>query len=166
MMDFSKMKMTHEQIGEDMYRLKVGKDYIEVFCNIEHLRFPSDLQVILHRHYIGTVDNTPTNPRRTVILLSVVKDYFNRMYLKDLEAEIKDIAKLPATNRLEESWLGKRFYFVKGTSAFDVYSELFKIYDAYESGVTSAKSFYDISLELNQTPDDGFLSEAIRDSLL
>ena len=165
MMDFYKMPITCKLIGEDEYQIKVGNDYIEVFCNIEHLSFPSSLNVILRRHYIGEPGNHPTNHGRTTVLLSVVTDYFKKKYLEKLEEEIKKIANLPAFDCLEESWMGKYFYFSKGTPANVVYNDLSIIYDAYWNDVAFAKSFYDISLELNQAPDDGFLSKAIRESL-
>lgn len=164
-MDFSKMTMTHQQIGKNMYRLKVGNDYIEVYTNFSYMQFPATLDIIFHRHYIGTSDNLPTNPNRTRALLRKVKDYFSKLYMEEMEEDIKELACLPVSGKLQEDYHGKRFNFRKGTSAKDVLSEMEIVYMAYSSQFAiSSKDIYDILLEVREYPD-GFLSEEIRENL-
>ena len=165
MMDFSRMTMTHQKIAENMYRLRVGNDYIEVYTNFGFMQFPEHLDIIFHRHYIGTSDNLPTNPNRTRVLLAEVSDYFSKLYMKEMEEDIRELAGLPVSDKLLENYQGKRFSFRKGTSAKDVLAEVEIAYTAYSSQFAIlSKDFYDILLELSHYPD-GFLSEAIQDSL-
>ncbi|MBR3162839.1 MAG: hypothetical protein IKF17_01895 [Clostridia bacterium] len=165
MMDFSKMTMTHQKIAENMYRLRVGNDYIEVYTNFGYMQFPAQLDIIFHRHYIGTSDNLPTNPNRTRVLLAEVRNYFSKLFMKEMEEDIKTLASLDQTDELQKDFYGKRFNFRKGTSAKDVFKEVEIAYMAYSSQFAIlSKDFYDIIIELSHNPD-GFLSEAIQESL-
>lgn len=163
-MDFSKMKMTHRQLSQNTFEIRVGQDFIEVWTNYGWMTFPSTLEVYTIRHYIKSQDNVPTNPKRTTILLSEVEQYFKKLYLKELETEIINISKLPATGKLESDYDGKRFSFICGTSAESVLNELRRIYDAYESDTFFCKSFFAIETELSQN-SGGFLYDAIQEDL-
>lgn len=165
MMDFSKMTMTHQKLDDDLYRLRVGNDYIEVYTNFGFMKFPESLDIVFHRHYIGKTDNLPTNPNRTDVLLAEVNDYFSELYMKEMEEDIKKMASLPVSSKLQEDYQGKRFRFRKGTSAKDVLTEIEIAYIAYgDMFIIPSKHIYDILLEVSHYPD-GFLSEVIREHL-
>ena len=163
-MDFSKIKKTCVRLSDDVYRIKVGQDFIEVSTNFGWMRYPSTLDIQLIRHYIGNPSKLPSNPNRTDELLREVRNYFSKKYMREMEKDIKSLASLPASDKLQKDFNGKRFEFKKGNSARDILNEVTMAYMAYSSyfAITS-KHIFDILMDLSE--NDGFLHEAIDEDL-
>ena len=154
MMDFGKMKMTHEQIGDQKYRIRVGNDIIEVELYFD---FHGYFRVATLNHYIKHPGNKPTNPNRTQVLEVYVDEYLETLYLKELEEDLREIAAFPNASCLKEDYNGHWLRFYKGTSADQVIREF---ENAYNACVVIGGDTYFILKELSQMPD-GFLSEKL-----
>lgn len=158
MMDFGKMEMTHEQIEDGNYRIRVGNDIIEVAPWIDGEGF---FRVATLDHYIKYRGNKPTNPNRTHALEGYAKEYMEDLYRKEVEEDLREIASLPATDgRLQKKFEGKHLYFFKGTSALEVIRKFEEAYDG--ACIWRTSKAVDILNGLSQEPD-GFLSEELEE---
>ena len=158
MMDFSKMKMTHEQMEDSKYRIRVGNDIIEVQTYFDNYGY---FRITTLDHYIKTLDNKPTNPYRTSALSIYVDEYLEKLYQSEVEEDLREIASFPVASCLKEDYNGHRLHFYAGATANQVIQ---KFEATHKVCITRSSDFYDIYMELSQMPD-GFLSEEIKNLL-
>ena len=158
MMDFSKMKMTHKQIGDKIYKVRVGNDIIEVEIYFDWYGY---FRVSTLNHYILNPDNKPTNHYRTRVLQSYVAEYLENIYKNELREDLQEIASFPAYNCLKEEFNGHWIHLGKGTTANQVIK---KFEEANNACVICPLDTYEIYKELSQNKE-GFLSEELRNLL-
>lgn len=158
MMDFSKMKMTHEQIDDDKYRIRVGNDIMEVQTYFDNHGY---FRIATLDHYIKTPGNKPTNPTRTSVLAGYVDEYLEKLYQSEVEKDLHEIATFPVANCLKEDYNGHHLHFYAGATASQVIQ---KFESAHNACVIRSSDPFDIYMELSQMPE-GFLSEEIKNLL-
>ena len=158
MMDFSKMEMTHEQMSDNQYRLRVGNDIIEVETYFDSHGY---FRVATLDHYIMTPSNKPTNPNRTCALMVYVDEYLEKLYQKEVEEDLREIATFPK-GCLKENYKGRRLHCYEGMTAYDV---IRKFDDAHSACVIKSSNVLPIFKELAQMPE-GFLSEELESVLM
>ena len=156
MMNFGKMEMTHEQIDDSTYRIRVGNDIIEVRTYFDYHGY---FRIVTLDHYIKYPGNKPTNPNRTRVLEIYVDEYLEKLYRKELEEDLREIAEFSKTSCLNEDYNGHWLRLYKGETACQV---IRKFDNAYKACVVSGGDTYDIFKELSHMPD-GFLSEELEE---
>lgn len=156
-MDFNSMKMTHVQLSDNNYRLRVGNDIIEVTTNFRHLLYFDDFWSNTISHYIKTPNNKPTNANRTLALSSRVYHYFRELFLEEIEEDLRAISSFPisSTGTLQRDYKGRRFNFSKCDTPHDIFN---KIHSTCCSTCAAGHDiFYSTIVDLAQK-SDGFLS--------
>ena len=157
-MDFSKMKMTHEQMEDGKYRIRVGNDIMEVQTYFDNYGY---FRIATLDHYINTPGNKPTNPSRSSVLAVYVDEYLEKIYQSEVEEDLREIASLPVASCLKDDYNGHRLHFYAGANAKQVIQKFEEVHNAC---VTRSSDPFDIYMELSQMPD-GFLSEEIKNLL-
>ena len=163
-MDFNSMKMTHQQLSYDEYRLRVGNDVIEVNTNFRYLSYFDDFWSYTITHYIKNPNNKPTNPNRTVVLLSRVYDYFRELFLEEIEEDLREISSFPisSTGTLQRDYKGRRFNFSKSDTPNYIFNQIHSI--CCSTCASGDNTFYSTIVDLVQK-SDGFLSAEIKQYL-
>lgn len=163
-MDFNSMRMTHEQLSDDKYRLRVGDDIIEVKTNFRYLQYFDDFCSDTITHYIKTPNNKPTNSNRTLVLLDRVYDYFRRLFLEEIEEDLREISSFPisSTGTLQRDYKGRRFNFSEWDTPHDIFNKIHST--CCSTSASGDETFYSTIVDLAQK-NDGFLSVEIKQYL-
>lgn len=156
MIDFSKMPITHKQIGKNAYRLRLGNETIEATTYSDYDGF---FRVMTKNHCFKG-GKKPTNPRRTEVLSSYAQEYIEDLYRSEVESDLKDIASLPVADRLKNDFNGMRLSFHKGTTPKEIIQTFQSAYDT--ALIWRTGGAYKILKQLSKI--NGFLSQELEEN--
>ena len=158
MIDFSKMRITHQRIDKNAYSVGFGNETIKATTYIDSNGF---FRVVTKNHCFKD-GKKPTNPNRTKVLSSYAVEYVEDLYRSEVEKDLREIASLPTTDDhcLREDFKGLQLCFYRGTTAKEIIQKFQRAYD--HALIWRTEGAYNILKQLSKI--NGFLSQALEEN--